>query len=401
MILMPATNLFLFLSMAFIFTFVVGKMLEKVRVPWIIASLFFGFILATYNPFSDVTASDTFEFLAELGMYFLLFVIGLDIDLKEIAKKSRFIFKATFFIIFLEAALGMLVVYYIFNCNLITAFLIALSFATVGEAVLVPILDEFRMIKSDLGQAILGIGLLDDIIEVFVLVLAASLIGAAANAHVNTMLIIGSLSLLFTITVLFRYLGEEGVRFHFTSIQTLFLFILSVLFFFLGIGAHAWSSALAAFLAGIGVKTFIPPKRLRALESDIRTMCYGFFAPLFFIWAGSSVRIPYLFSYPLLVLLIVLVSASGKLLGSYIVGKKLLGTKQAILLGIGLSVRFSTSIIIMRILYDSGIIGADVYSVIVASSAVFIFAIPLIFAYLLSKWGKVLRLHRKHTKALT
>ncbi len=378
-------NVFLFLSLVFFFTFLVGKLVERFRIPWILSSLLCGVLLAVYNPFASVTSGNVFPLLAQFGMYFLLFIIGLEIDLKEIMKKSTFIFKATFFIILLEALFGTLLVHFIFHYDLLISFLVALAFATVGEAVLVPILEEFKAINTKLGQAILGIGLLDDIIEVFVLILATSLIGTTVSTHFNTFVIIGSLLLLFALTIFMRYLGEEGIRFNFISIQTVFLFVLAIFFFYLGIGEFGESAALAAFLAGIGLKTFIPPKRLESIENEVKTMCYGFFAPLFFVWVGLSIRVDYLLSYPALILLVLLVSSGAKLLGSYVVGKSYLGTKQSLLLGVGLSVRFSTSIIIIRLLYDAQLVASDIYSVIVASSAIFVFIIPLVFAALLTR----------------
>ncbi|MCD6478961.1 MAG: cation:proton antiporter [Candidatus Diapherotrites archaeon] len=378
-------NVFLFLSFVFFFTFLVGKLVEKFRIPWILSSLICGILLAVYNPFLSVTSESVFPLLAQFGMYFLLFIIGLEIDLKEMTKKSRFIFKATFFIIFLEALFGTLLVHFIFHYDLSISFLVALAFATVGEAVLVPILEEFKAINTKLGQAILSIGLLDDVIEVFALILAASVIGTAVSTHFNTFVIIGSLVLLFALTIFMRYLGEEGIRFNFISIQTVFLFVLAIFFFYVGIGEFGESAALAAFLAGIGLKTFIPPKRLEAIGNEVKTMCYGFFAPLFFVWAGLSIKMNYLFTYPALVLLVVLVSGGAKILGSYIVGRNYLGSKQSILLGIGLSVRFSTSIIIIKLLYDAQLVASDIYSVIVASSAIFVFIIPPMFAALLAR----------------
>ena len=53
--------------------------------------------------------------------------------------------------------------------------------------------------------------------------------------------------------------------------------------------------------------------------------------------------------------------------------------------GVGLSVRFSISIIIAKILFESGLIATDLYSVIVASSIFFTFAVPIIFSNLLKK----------------
>ena len=84
--------------------------------------------------------------------------------------------------------------------------------------------------------------------------------------------------------------------------------------------------------------------------------------------------------------MVVAVSNGAKLLGSYIAAKNELGTKQSILLGIGLSVRFSTSIIIIKILFDNGLVGADLYSVIIASSIVFKFIVPVLFSNLIVRW---------------
>ena len=67
-------------------------------------------------------------------------------------------------------------------------------------------------------------------------------------------------------------------------------------------------------------------------------------------------------------------------------GRKELGKKESILLGIGLSVRFSTTIIITKILFQEGLIGVELYSIIVSSSIIFNFIVPFLFSNLLVKW---------------
>jgi Kef-type K+ transport system membrane component KefB len=62
-------------------------------------------------------------------------------------------------------------------------------------------------------------------------------------------------------------------------------------FLFLGIGEYAEATPLAALLAGIGLGNFIPEKRLELIESEVKTMCYGFFAPIFFLWVGATLDI--------------------------------------------------------------------------------------------------------------
>ncbi len=380
-------NMFLFLAIAFLFTIIVGKLLERVRVPWIFAALILGAILAVYNPFSEVTSSESFNFLAQLGMYFLLFMIGFEINLKEMKKKGKFLFKATFFVIFLEAFFGTLLVHFLFGYEWLISFLVALSFATVGEAILIPILDEFKLVNTRLGQSIIGIGLLDDIIEVMALLLVVVLVGSSTYSHFNIGVTLMSLFVIFILSFGLSKLKEDSDKFNFLNVETLFIFSIFILFLFLGIGQYAEASPLAAFLAGIGLRTFITKKRLKMIESEVKTVCYGLFAPIFFLWAGSTMDIGYIITYPLLLLIVIAVSNGSKMIGSYAIARKELGTNQSLLLGIGLSVRFSTSIIIIKILFDNGLIGVDLYSVVIASSMVFTFIVPLLFSSLLSRLG--------------
>ncbi len=381
-------NIFLFLAGVFIFTFLVGKFLERFRVPWIFASLLLGIVLSAYNPFINITSSSTFEFLAELGMYFLLFIIGFELDLTELKKQEKFIFKSTFFIIFFEAFFGTLLIHFVFSYSLLLSFIVSLSFATVGEAILIPILDEFKLVNKKLGQSIIGIGTLDDLIEVLVLIFLALFIEAKTSVlGSNIPFVLSSLFLLFFLAFGLTKLKKERARFNFLKIETLFLFIIFIFFLFLGIGKYAHATAIAALISGIALKTFIPNKRLNFLENEVKTMCYGLFAPIFFLWVGLSTNFSYIFSHPLLVLLIIFVSSSAKILGSFIVGKKELGEKESILLGIGLCVRFSTSMVIVKILLDNGFIDQGLYSIIIASSMLFVLVIPILFSKLLFKFG--------------
>lgn len=378
-------NLFLFIAVIFIITLLVGKLLEKIRVPWIFAALLVGTVLAIYNPFVAITSSSTFETLAQLGMYFLLFLVGFELNLNQLRQKSGFIVKSVFFIILLEGLLGSLVVHFVFGYGWFVSGLVALSFATVGEAILVPILHEFRLINTSLGQAIIGIGTGDDLIEILLLLVATVLVGSQSGG--NVLLIIGSLIMLILLTLGFALFRKETNRFKFVSIETLFLFVLFVFFVFIGVGEYGEAAPLAAILAGVSVRYSVPRQRLEFIDNEIKSLAYGLFAPLFFVWVGVSMNIEYLVSFPLLILLVVIVSKGAKLLGSYITGRKELGTRGAILLGIGLSVRFSTSIIIIKFLLDNDVIGQDIYSVIIASSIVFKFIVPILFSFLSNRWS--------------
>ncbi len=385
-------NLFLFLAAVFAVTFIIGRIIEKFRVPWIFGALILGFFLAIKNPFSLITSSPQFEFMASIGLYLLLFVIGFEIDLKKIFGEGKFIINSTLSIILLEALFGGLVLHYIFNYDWVVSIIVALSFATVGEAILIPILDEFKLIGTSLGRAIIGIGILDDGLEILALVLAVLLIGSQQKTHIDLFVVLVSLLTIFILAITFRYFRKEGERFKLFDVETLFLFAIFILFFFIGIGSYAEATSLGALLAGVSLKTFLPKKRYKTIETTIKSICYGLFAPLFFLDVGLKMNINYLITYPLLILIVIGVVSLAKISSAYLVARKRFGTKKSVLLGIGLLVRFSTSIVIVKLLFDNGIITNGLFSVLIASSILFGFVVPFLFSHLLVRW-KIAKVH--------
>lgn len=380
-------NIFLFLGAIFLLTYLIGMLIEKIHIPWIFAALILGFVLAIYNPFSSITSSSTFDFLSQLGMYFLLFIIGFEIDLKQMKKMGKLIIKSTILTILFATIFGALLIYFVFRVNLFVSIIISLSFATVGEEILIPILDEFDLTNKSLGQSIIGVGSLDDIIEIISLIFVIILVGSnSPQGNFNIWVIIIALSILFLLTIGLLKLKKKRRRFKHTGVEALFVFVIFVLFLFIGIGIFAEAAPLAALFAGIGLRTFLPKERLKAIESEVKTICYGFFAPIFFLMVGVSMDLKYLITFPLLIILVVLISIGAKILAGYLSGKKDLGIKDSVLLGIGLSVKFSTSIVIFLIFLQNGLISPGLYSVLIASSMVFAFLIPILFSTLLSKW---------------
>ncbi|MFX1497049.1 MAG: cation:proton antiporter [Promethearchaeota archaeon] len=368
-------------------TYIIGMLIEKIHIPWIFAALIIGFILAIYNPFSSITSDTLFDFFSQLGMYFLLFIIGFEVDLKEMKKMGKFVIKSTILTILLATIFGTLIIYFFFGVDLLIAIIVSLSFATVGEEILIPILDEFNLTNKPLGQSIIGVGSLDDIIEIVSLIFVILMVGSnAPQGDFNIWVIFIALFILFLLMIGLIKFKKERKRFKHTGVEALFVFVMFVLFLFIGVGTFAEAAPLAALFAGIGLRTFLPKERLKAIESEVKTICYGFFAPIFFLMVGVSMDLKSLVTFPVLIILIVLISIAAKVLASYLSGRKQIGKKDSILLGIGLSVKFSTSIVIFAIFFENNLISPDLYSVLIASSMIFAFLIPILFATLLSKW---------------
>jgi len=380
-------NLILFLALVFLMTFLIGKLLERIRIPWIFSAMVIGIVLSLYNPFAEITASPAFSFLAELGMYFLLFIIGFELNITKIFKSGRFVVKTTVLIILAETLLGGLLVHWLFHASWLVSFLVASSFATVGEAVLLPILDEFKLVNTKLGQLLIGIGVLDDIVEVVTIIIASVLIGRALGySPISIWLNLLILILLFSLTIVLVKFRRFVTSFKYKDVPSFFLFVIFFFFLFIGIGGYMESTALGALLAGIALRNMIPVNILSFIESEMRIFTYGFFAPIFFLSIGLSVDFSSLYAAPLLILIVIVMTTLTKVTTSYLLGKHTLGKKESLLLGLGLSVKLSTSIVIIKLLFDKGMISKDLFSVLIGATIALTFIIPLVFSRLIHAW---------------
>jgi len=359
-----------------------GYLLQKyLKMPWMFASLFFGFILSALNIFTSTLESDLFKLLETFGMYSLLFIIGFSLDFRKMARLRNYVVLGTISVVALEGFLGSLVLYFVFPAEVSHSYLVALvtalSFATVGEAVLLPILNEFGVIKTTFGQLTLGIGTLDDIIEVLMLavvaILPAFLPVLKIQSSPNPLSILLGLGCLLIFTFAIMKLGGRIKRIleknhpppYVPSLLTLLVF-----FSFLALGGFVFESlaTVGAIFGGIVFRGLLPKERLRENERDVEFLGYIFLSPLFFLSIGASVSVTSLLIYPSMIILIWAVAKGSKLLSCLLLFRKLLGNKYSLLLGLGLSVRFSTSLIVQLMLLNSGLISIVLYSTLISTA---------------------------------
>jgi Kef-type K+ transport system membrane component KefB len=376
-----------------------GYLLEKyVKIPWMFAALFFGLVLSALGLFRSTFESDVFKLLETLGMYFLLFIIGFNLDFKTMGKLKKYVVAGTFFIICFEGFFGSLLLYFVFpsevSNSLLVALVTALSFATVGEAVLLPILAGFKVIKTTFGQLTLGIGTLDDVIEVLMLAVIAVLPGFVPEIQVQTipdpLMIFSGLLCLLLLTFVMMKLGGKVQRVleknHPPSYVPSLLTLL-VCFSFIAIGGFVFESlaTVGAIFGGIVFRRLLPKERLSENERAVEFLGYIFLSPIFFLSIGASVSVTSLLIYPSLIALVWAVAKGSKLLSSFLFFRKLLGNKYSLLLGLGLSVRFSTSLIVQFILLGSGLISLALYSALIATAIFMKPVIIIIYSWALSK----------------
>lgn len=384
------SSLPIFISIIYLFTFFVGKLIQKLYIPYIFAALIFGLIISFVNPFSAAFNSDAFVFMANTGLFFLLFLIGFELDIQKLKKMGGFVIKSSFFVIGTEVFFMSIFLHFVFHLEFLLSVLLAMSFATVGEGILIPILDEFNMLKTRLGTAIIGISTFDDIFEItsiVALIIIAPFLSKGSNLTSLLPEVLFSVVALLVLSGAFLLFKKQirNIEMKVPDIPALVLFSLAVFFLFVGIGEGAKAGAIGALLAGVVLKQTLKDHYLVKVEEFLKIFIYGFLAPIFFTWVGGETKIN-LRDLGLIVAVII-VAKSSKLLASYIVGRKELGSRQSIVMGVALSVRFSTSLIVLTLLYQTlHLISGNLYSVLIGTSIAFKFIVPFLLAFLVRRW---------------
>lgn len=331
MINLPALNFLIYLAIFYASINIFGFVLEKIKIPRIYAALFLGILLSVNSSIAEIISLNFSKILSRVGMFTLLFLLGYNLSLKKLEKYHKLIFKITFWVIASELTIGTLVLHFFFNVNWFLASVIAISFATVGEVALLPILKEFKLVKTKLGQIILGVAIVDDLVEILAFVLLIAYMGS------------------FAFSEIFQEL-----------------------------------TPLVAICTGVIFAKVV--KRSKKFDKVIEIASLFVFGPLFFFYAGTEANLSILVGKFMVILLFTLAIKATKITSAFLTSHKELGTKKSIIVGISLGIKFSTSIIILIILLQKRLITEELFSVLIGIKVMFKFIVPILLSYLLSKW---------------
>jgi len=390
-------ELLLSLSLIFALTYLLGSLLSRFRIPIILAALFVGMALS-YTPFApfihEVTAFEsTMVFLADLGVLFLLFYIGLQIDLGEMKRSSSDIVWLTVLntaIPFFFGVAAML----LYGYGWAIALVIGMTRMPTAEAVIVPILDEFKMIKTRVGTFIIGAGVLDDIIEVVLVGIVSVWIGAkTGQSHGGLIgLVAGIFVFILIAWTFYRWIPQMMQRWEPENLSVLMIFSLVVLFGFGGFGEYVeLGMVVGAITAGVIMRPLFETEEQKGelLAKTTQTLSYGFFGVLFFFWVGFNADLEGFLQEPLLAIVLYLAGTLGKLFGVLLmVPMRKMRLKEAAIVGIGLDARLTTEIIVAQLLYSAALIDMKLFTALVAASSFTAATVPLLFTLLIRFWGK-------------
>jgi len=398
-------EIFLLAAVTCLVVITIGSLINKyLRLPWMFTVVILGMTLSALGWFSETLQSDNFQFLARLGMLFFLFTIGIDLDFSQIRKLGKHIVIGDILLTIVEGLMLGLFFYFIFpdfvSHSFGIAFLAGVAFGTVGEVILLALLKEFGLEKTRFGQLALGIGVFDDIFEIMALAIIVSLPGLNSQNPADAP-ISASLSIIITLVAIFIVTGVLSmagklIRGFFEKVKTnafvipfLIFLVVFAYIYFSSIGNENLG-VIAAIFSGIAVQQIIPGKSLEQYKKPIFFFANMFLGPFFFLSLGGKMSLAALINYPLLVIAIMAISITTRVALSYLLFQGILGKRQSLVMGIGLTAKFSTSVISENLLFTSGMIASPLYS---AMMAAFIALKPIIvgaFSSLLAKHKEII-----------
>jgi len=366
--------------------------LDRYRMPTLLAPLIVGFLfqlLPNATAYTGLVNTEGFDLLSTLGIIFLLLTVGAQLDLKAILSLGKPILVISLLNMGLSTLLGY-VVFTWFGYPPLVSLVVSTALATVAETTIAPILDELGVIRSREASLILCPGVVDDVAEV-ILASAASIIVGAGSAAFDPLYMMGGLALFVSVAyALNRFILPRLARFEGTPRDNyLILLLLSSTF---GLVAITQSYRLGVLLGSI-VAGLVFQKFLKGFGADqrilaiLRALSYGFLGPVFFFGIGLEIGLGSMVaSIPLTILLLV-VNFIAKFASAFVAGKLIgISLKSVIIVGLGLSAKFSMGIIPVQIFYAAGVLDEYAFSSFIAVSTITTVLVPFSLAYLLNKW---------------
>ena len=269
-------------------------MLRRFQIPWVTAVIFAGIILGPYGLRVVNPEEVVMDFLATIGLVFLMFTAGLDTKfsvLKKMGKGVIYFSVLNFCIPFTTGCIvGILSGFGVF-----ASLVLGVCFSSSSVGVIVPLLRELK-VKSKTKSTLMSALFLEDVISL--LLLAVLLKAVASTSPIPLEFFPGALIVflfivLYVIPIIQEWLFWWGPKKDAFSGQIRAVFITLSLVALMAelIGVHAM---VGGFLAGLILSDML--RRRRKLQENIFAISYGFLIPIFLLNLGMTTNIPTLFA---------------------------------------------------------------------------------------------------------
>ncbi len=364
------------IGVALLLARLMGYAFERVKQPAVIGEILTGIVVGPFiagKIFGMKYLSSVTEGLGEIGIILLLFISGLEIGVEEIKTAGKKGMITSLFDVSVAFIFGVLAGY-ILGYDLRTSIAIGNILVATSVGITVRTLMEMNALHSKVGELILTVAVLDDVLGIIVLSIT---LGEGEPSMLLIKIIL--FFLIFLVSLIFVN-KIKNIKFFIPRLiitsAISFAFIFSALAVDLGLAA-----VTGAFFAGL-IFSNLPQRR--RIDDFTRQMGEIFFIPLFFVWVGASFDFYAMKNMGMLVALFIPMALIGKIIGCS-VGAKVCGFKgrDAFAVGVGMMPRMEVALVVVTIEMSMNVFNKTLAHQVLASTILLVIISSLITPILL------------------
>lgn len=305
--------------------------------------------------------------LAELGVLFLMFIAGLEVELDAMRRAGRPALWAG--LLGVITPLGMSMVLVPLGFDVEHALFLGLVLAATSVSISAQTLIELGVLRSRVGMALLGAAVVDDVLVILALSLFTALTDQAGGGVLAVVIILARMIAFggLGLWLAWRYLQRVGDWTERLAISEPIMTLAVVVTLGYGWMAEIVGGVAAitgTFMSGV---LFGRTRFKGRISPGIHTLAYAWLVPVFFVSIGLEADLRSLgLSHLPLALLLLGVALASKVLGSGLGGLAGgLSRTDALRVGVGMISRGEVGLIVASLGLGAGLVGPDLFAIIV------------------------------------
>ncbi|HVG22156.1 MAG TPA: cation:proton antiporter [Blastocatellia bacterium] len=371
-------QILLALFVALVAAKLMAEVFERIRQPAVVGEILAGILIGP-SLLNLVQPTEVFDALAEIGVIFLLFMVGLETRPSDIFKVGGMATVVAVLGVIVPFIAGWALLSLWPGYSWIEAVFLGAAMVATSVGITARVLSAMGLISADASRVILAAAVIDDVIGLLVLAVVSSLASGAVNyAHIalTAMLAIGFTIL--TVTLGARAVNRVAMPVKNLRIgHSLLIFALVLCFGFAAVASLIGiAGIIGAFLAGVALSESTDGTELHG-QSEALT---EFLTPFFLVSIGMKLNLSIFLSSEVIMLSLIVTALAvvTKLIGCG-VGALKMGRRRAIQVGVGMIPRGEVGIVVAQIGLALAAVSDAVYGVVLAMAvATTLIAPPLI-----------------------
>ena len=364
----PAVEALLPIALMLLAAKIAGLVSLRFGMPAVFGELLVGLALGP-SLFNVIELDKTTKIIAEIGVVLLMFMAGIETDVKAMQTVGRPAFLTAVGGLLLPLAGGTATML-LFDADLKTAVLVGAVLMATSVSISAQTLRELGLMRTREGSVILGAAIIDDVLGVLIFAVVMNLMlgtGDLATTLIRMVLFFPVAWFVADKVIPFLRRFEDKIA----QKETILAILVAIILFYAW-SAEAFGSVAAiigAYLLGVVVARHVEYDH--AAHDGVAAVGYGIFIPIFFVSIGLQANINDVVGAPLLVIVLTVLAVVTKLIGGAL-GARVGGIdwRNSWLVGAGMISRGEVALVLAGVALSAGAIDTPIFSALIVMAVV-------------------------------